>query len=110
MRDVAEPTARLIDGDGMPILLEDEPAAAILFVGSTTEPGPDEFGRRTGLRINGADAVNHTHPPGRAEIRDSAVRDVTPYTRPLRQARLRVEELATANRRKDEFLAMLSHP
>jgi len=27
----------------------------------------------------------------------------------LRQARLRVEELATANRRKDEFLAMLGH-
>jgi signal transduction histidine kinase len=118
-------------------------AAAILFVGSTTEPGPGaallacepglpgvpvaeggifivdaESGtvletlpfpeQTTGPRING-DAVHHTNPPGRARILDSVVRDITPYTRPLRQARLRVEELTTANRRKDEFLAMLSH-
>jgi len=134
MRDVAEQAGRLIDDDGTPIHVpEDEPAAAIV---STTEPDPDKAllaakpdrdgiftvdaesgavletlplaGRRTGLRING-DAVHNTFSPGRAEIRDSAVRDVVPYTRPLRQARLRVEELATANRRKDEFLAMLSH-
>lgn len=31
------------------------------------------------------------------------------HTRPLRKARLRVDELATANRRKDEILAMVSH-
>jgi signal transduction histidine kinase len=36
------------------------------------------------------------------------VGDSTPQSWPL-QARLRVEELAAANRRKDEFLAMLSH-
>ncbi len=118
-------------------------AAAILFVGSATEPGPGaallacepglprvpvaeggilivdaESGtvletlpfpeHKTGPRING-DAVHDTYHPGRARILDSAVRDITPYTRPLRQARLRVEELTTANRRKDEFLAMLSH-
>jgi hypothetical protein len=57
------------------------------------------FAGRAGPRING-DAVHSTNLPGRAGILDSAVRDITPYTRPLRQARLRVEELATANRRK----------
>ena len=124
-------------------MLDDDKASAILFVGSTTEPGPGaarlasepDFpclpfagdgifmvdaesgavletppfaGQKRGPRING-DAVHDTHPPGRARIPDSVVRDITPYMRPLRQARLRVEELATANRRKDEFLAMLSH-
>lgn len=111
MRDVTEQPDRVIHDDGTPIhVLEDEPAASILIVGSTTEPGPDGalLGRRAGLRING-DALHNTHPPGCAEIRDSDVRDITPYTPPLRQARLRVEELATANRRKDEFLATLSH-
>ena len=70
-----------------------------------TLPFPE---RKTGPRING-DALRKTHPPGSATILDSVVRDITPYTRPLRQARLRVEELATANRRKDEFLAVLGH-
>jgi signal transduction histidine kinase len=76
----------------------------MLFVGSATEPGPFPE-HKTGPRING-DAVHDTYPPGRARILDSVVRDITP---PLRQARLRVEELTAANRRKDEFLAMLSH-
>ena len=120
-------------------------AAAILFVGSATEPSPSpgpgaallasepdlprvpaagsgilivdaESGtvletlpfpeHKTGPRINGH-AVHNTS--GQARTLDSVVRDITPYTRPLRQARLRVEELTAANRRKDEFLAMLSH-
>jgi signal transduction histidine kinase len=133
----------MLDDDGAPIqVLEDERAAAILFVGSSTEPGPGaalfasgpglprpvvedgifivdaESGavletlpfaeHKTGPRING-DAVRNTYRPQRARILDSVVRDITPYTRPLRQARLRVEELTTANRRKDEFLAMLGH-
>jgi signal transduction histidine kinase len=134
----------MLDDDGAPIqVLEDERAAAILFVGSTTEPGPGaallasepglprlpvaadgifivdaESGtvletlpfpeHETGPRING-DAVRTTYHPGRARILDSVVRDITPYTRPLRQARLQVEELTTAKRRKDEFLAVLSH-
>jgi signal transduction histidine kinase len=38
---------------------------------------------------------------------DSGIRDDSSYT--LSRARRRVEELATANRRKDEFLAMLGH-
>jgi len=104
----------MLDDDGTPIhVFENGQASATLFVGSTTEPGPgaallaSEPGFQ-GPRING-DAVHDTDPPGRARIPDSVVRDITPYTRPLRQARLRVEELATANRRKDEFLAMLSH-
>jgi len=44
----------------------------------------------------------------RARLIGSMVRDVTRHTWPL-QALLRVEELAAANRRKDEFLAMLAH-
>jgi signal transduction histidine kinase len=97
---------RLNDEAGAPIHdLEDEPAAAILFVGSTTEPSPGQKGRP---RING-DALHNPYPPGAPEFIDSAVRDITPYTRRLRQARLRARELVRANRRKDEFLAMLSH-
>jgi signal transduction histidine kinase len=99
-------TERLNDEAGAPLhALEDEPAAAILFVGSTTEPSPGQKRRR---RING-DALHNPDPPWRAGIFDSAVRDIRPYARRLRQARLRAKELVNANRRKDEFLAMLSH-
>ena len=134
----------MLDDDGAPIrVLEDERAAATLFVGSTTEPSPGaallasepDFPRlpfaedgilivdaetgtvletfpfseqNTGLRING-DVVHNIYPPRRARILGSVVRDISPHARPLRQARLRVQELTTANRRKDEFLAMLSH-
>src|ERR1700694_5133759 len=134
----------MLDDDSAPIqVLEDERAAATLFVGSTTELSPGaallasepDFPRlpfaedgilivdaetgtvletfpfseqKTGPRING-DVVHNTHPPRRARVLDSVVRDISPHMRPLRQARLQVEELTTANRRKDEFLAMLSH-
>jgi len=134
----------MLDDEGAPIqVLEDERAAATLFVGSSTEPSPGaallasepDFPRvpfaedgilivdaesgtvletfpfseqKTGPRING-DVVHNTYPPRRARILDSVVRDISPHTRLLRQARLRVGELTTANRRKDEFLAMLSH-
>jgi signal transduction histidine kinase len=134
----------MLDDEGAPIqVLEDERAAATLFVGSTTEPSPGaallacepDFPRqplaeegilivdaesgtvletfpfseqKTGPRLNG-DVVHNAYPPRRARILDSVVRDISPHTRPLRQARLRVEELTTANRRKDEFLAMLGH-
>ena len=65
-------------------------------------------GRKTGPRTNG-NAVHNAYPSGRARIPDSVVRNITPHTRPMRRARLALEELATANRCKDEFLAMLSH-
>jgi two-component system CheB/CheR fusion protein len=45
--------------------------------------------------------------PGHDRTIGSGVRDITPSS--LRQARLRVEELAAANRRKDAFLALLGH-
>jgi signal transduction histidine kinase len=61
---------------------------------------------KTGPRING-ESVHKIYPPGHFRMIESGVRGSTSYT--LRQARLRVEELATANRRKDEFLAMLGH-
>jgi signal transduction histidine kinase len=133
---------RSIDSEGAPIDgLDDELAAAILFIGSTTEPyaGPAllapeprfsglplaedgllvvdaESGRvvdtlpfvtqKTGPRVNG-EILHNTHSPGHARMIDSGVRGNTSYS--LCQARLRVEELASANRRKDEFLAMLGH-
>jgi signal transduction histidine kinase len=106
LRVVMRGTEGLNDESGAPIrVLEDEPTAATLFVGSTTEPSP---GQKRRPRING-DALHNPFPPGAPEFLDSAVRDITPYTRRLRQARLRARELVRANRRKDEFLAMLSH-
>ena len=103
---VTRGTERLNDQAGAPIhVLEDEPAATILFVGSTTEPSP---GQKSRPRING-DALHNPDSPWRAGIFDSAVRDIRPYARRLGQARLRSKELVNANRRKDEFLAMLSH-
>jgi signal transduction histidine kinase len=126
-------TERLIDGDGAATrVFEDERAGAILFVGSTTEPSPgaalpasepDMFivdaesgtvletltpvGRKTGPRING----NAVHEPsGCAGILDGVVRDIWPHTRPpWQEPRFRVEELTSAHRRGDEFLAMLRH-
>lgn len=99
-------TERLNDEAGAPIhLLKHEVAAATLFVGSTTEPSP---GQKSRPRING-DALHNSRPPGAPEFIDSAVRDITLYRRRLRQARLRARELVNANRRKDEFLAMLGH-
>jgi len=64
--------------------------------------------RTRGLRING-DVPHQINTPACAKIHDRAVREFTPHTRPLRQARLRMQELVSANRRKDEFLAILSH-
>ena len=132
---------RWIDNEGAPIDgLDDELAAAMLFIGSTTElnsapallaseprfhPLPlakdgllivdAGSGRvletlpsvaKTGPRVNG-ESVHYSYPLGHARMIDSGVRGNTSYL--LCQARLRVEELASANHRKDEFLAMLGH-
>jgi two-component system, sensor histidine kinase len=40
---------------------------------------------------------------------NSTVSNITQHTPPPRQTRLRLEELVSENRRKDEFLAILSH-
>jgi signal transduction histidine kinase len=45
----------------------------------------------------------------RAGFVDSVVFDITRQDKLLRQAQLQVQELVAADRRKDEFLAMLSH-
>jgi len=58
------------------------------------------------MSING-EGIPQVQSPAHTRMLDSGVCDDTPYT--LRQARLRVEELTLANRRKDEFLAMLGH-
>jgi signal transduction histidine kinase len=57
-------------------------------------------------QING-ESVYNIYPPRYARTIDSAVCSNASYT--LCQARLRVEELTLANRRKDEFLAILGH-
>ena len=59
------------------------------------------------MNINGESGVHNFHSAVHARMIDSGVYGNTSYT--LCQARLRVEELTLANRRKDEFLAMLGH-
>ena len=119
-----QPPGNVINGARLHKVIANR-SAAILFVGSATEPSPCEaplaagpdFPRlpfeicpsvrqKIGPRING-DVVHNAYSPGRAS--DSAVGEITSYARPPRQAQLRVDELAIANRRKDEFLAMLGH-
>jgi len=46
---------------------------------------------------------------GNGRVYGGAVDDIAPHSCTLRQAQLRVEELVDADRRKDEFLAMLGH-
>jgi signal transduction histidine kinase len=62
---------------------------------------------KTGPPSRGA-VVRNGHLFGRARLIGGVVRDIARQSWP-RQAQLRVEELESANRRKDEFLAMLSH-
>jgi signal transduction histidine kinase len=64
--------------------------------------------QNAGPALNGA-AARNGRPVVRARIIGSVVRSITPQDRPSREAELRVEELASASRRKDEFLAMVSH-
>ena len=58
-------------------------------------------------RSSDNEGVRDIHSPGRTRMIDGAVRGNTSYT--LSQTPLQVQELAIANRRKDEFLAMLGH-
>ena len=51
--------------------------------------------------------VRDIHPPSHTRMIDGAVRGNTSYT--LCQRPLQLQELVIANRRKDEFLAMLGH-
>jgi signal transduction histidine kinase len=130
---VTRGTERFIDDTAAVSIhvLEDERAAAILFIGSTTEPSPVTAPQvsETGIAAKRfaeesmfvLDAESGTvvetlpfsgqkkRPRSNSDLGRSDVRDSSPHARLLRQARSRVQELVTANRRKDEFLAMLSH-
>jgi signal transduction histidine kinase len=55
------------------------------------------------------EVVRNGPPFERARLILNVVRDITRRTWPLRYAQLQMEQLASANLRKDEFLAMLSH-
>lgn len=61
---------------------------------------------KTSPRVDG-EMLNNTHSRGHTGMIDSDVQNNTTYL--LSQARQLVEELASANRRKDEFLAILGH-
>jgi signal transduction histidine kinase len=77
-----------------------------LETGRTTEADPCAE-QQSGPPVSVA-VVRSAKPLARARLIGSMVRDVTRKSWPL-QARERVEELAAADRRKDEFLATLSH-
>ena len=95
---------RWTDNEGVPFA-EDGVLMADPECGGVPETLPFA-GQAVRLRINGK-IPHNSDSPERARTIDSGVRHDTSY--PLRQARLRVEELTSANRRKDEFLAMLGH-
>jgi signal transduction histidine kinase len=59
-------------------------------------------------RIN-SDVAHNTGSNRQMETLRKSVRDMTPHMRLLHRARRRLKALAAANRRKDEFLATLSH-
>jgi len=64
--------------------------------------------QRGAERING-DVPHNTGSSLKMNILQNSVHDITPHVRLLRRAQKRVKALAAANRRKDEFLATLSH-
>jgi signal transduction histidine kinase len=55
------------------------------------------------------DVVSNGHAETYSGLIDDEVRDLTQQPWPLSRARQEVEELASANRRKDEFLAIVAH-
>jgi signal transduction histidine kinase len=61
--------------------------------------------------VHGEDETQPVLPAANERVRNGhdALCAITEQSEPLRQAQSRVEELTCANRRKDEFLAMLSH-
>jgi signal transduction histidine kinase len=66
------------------------------------------FEPTTGLAIEPEEGLNGTMAT-RSSFSGSVAREIAQLNGALRQAQLQVQELASANRRKDEFLAMLSH-
>jgi signal transduction histidine kinase len=127
MSAVTHRTERLTVDDGAPIHVpEDGQGRPIGFLGSSTEstPGATLLACEPGVarlplaeemipmahrpRIDG-NVVHNSDSPVRARILDSDACDITASTRSARQARLRVQQLATVNGCKEEFLAILSH-
>ena len=98
--DSAGGTVRSIDDDGVQRSDSEPNAALAAFAEDGTALGDREILRviETATRVE-----PKTLPPVQW------VRDLIRPSWQLRQARLQVEELARANRCKDEFLAMLSH-
>jgi signal transduction histidine kinase len=105
---------------------EDGHARPIGFVGSSTEPTPgatllacepgvarlplaEEMIPMAHRRLIDGNVVHNSDSAVRARILDSDVCDITASTRSARQARLRVQQLATVHGCKEEFLAILSH-
>ena len=78
-------------GNELPIMLQREPGGALeqRFVSFIYQPTLDDLGNITGIFVEGS--------------------DVTESVRTLRALQASEAELQAANRRKDEFLAMLAH-
>src|ERR1700730_3993109 len=76
------------------------------WIGGTRASGREAIQLPPGQGVLGA-VLHNMNRPGHDRTLRRGVRDITSYS--LRQARSRVEELAAANRRKDEFLAVLGH-
>jgi signal transduction histidine kinase len=76
------------------------------WIRGTRASGREAIQLPPGQGVLGA-VLHNLNCPGHDGTNGSGLRDIMPYS--LRQARLRVEELAAANRSKDEFLAVLGH-
>jgi signal transduction histidine kinase len=111
-------TGRSIDDDGVQLFDSELSAAPAAFAEDGTLVVDREIRRVIGTALcvepktlppKQVAAVLNGHTSTPVRLLGSVVRDLTRPSWPLRQARLQVEELALANRCKDEFLAMLSH-
>jgi len=109
---------RLIDDDGAQLIDSELSSARSSFTFAADGTLIVDLEGRTVIDTH-ADAEPKIGPPsngeavrngpfGRAKLIGRVVRDIAGQSWP-RQAQLRVKELESVNRRKDEFLAMLSH-
>ncbi len=85
-----------------------EPLEYSRLAGRAAEQGPGVAYPACGPLITG-DVIHISSARGHAKLADDDASGLDPLTKPLRQAQLRVEQLISTNRRKDELLAVVSH-
>lgn len=109
-RPIDDDGAQLLDcelGSARPPFAEDGTLLVDLETRKIIEMHPSAE-QKIGPPLKG-EAAWKGQPCARPGLIGNVSRDLRRQNWPLRQARLQVEELASASRRKDEFLAMLSH-